>query len=269
MAEIAPDSRKYSGVMLDFDGCMALSTIRGWGKSVLEVVPKWQAQGYLKDVTSHHCLNHIVHRLHNVEEYDIPPELVQDFVDDVIDDMNAKNIPLSTMYAPGIVEALQTLRENDIRTAVVTNSDEKSVRPHLEHLGLLSTGLIELFVNRDTLPRDPDGQPVTKPDPRPLQYVAEQFGLSPQEFLMVGDSSTDIKAANNAGATPVLFRPPGHHDIYPYRKVREGRANGTRFEHLVRNMDQVVDIALGHPLRVPEKPWLYNADGTHKAWVLR
>jgi phosphoglycolate phosphatase len=45
--------------------------------------------------------------------------------------------------------------------------------------------------------------PVMKPDPAPLIEAAARLGVKPKNILMVGDSETDIRTAQNAGV-PVL-----------------------------------------------------------------
>jgi phosphoglycolate phosphatase-like HAD superfamily hydrolase len=43
----------------------------------------------------------------------------------------------------------------------------------------------------------------TKPFADPIQWAAEQLGVSPSECLMVGDTTVDIQAGKNAGAQTV------------------------------------------------------------------
>ena len=59
-----------------------------------------------------------------------------------------------------------------------------------QHLGVFDD--FEIVVSGDTLPK-------RKPDPLPLLYAAEYFGVAPQQALMVGDSVSDVQAARAAG----------------------------------------------------------------------
>lgn len=43
----------------------------------------------------------------------------------------------------------------------------------------------------------------TKPYPDPILWTAEQMGVLPEECLMIGDTTVDIRAANAAGAQSV------------------------------------------------------------------
>lgn len=95
---------------------------------------------------------------------------------------------------PDVVEALKDLHEKRYRLACVTNKPERFTCPLLNELELLS--FFEEIVSGDTLS-------VKKPDPKPLHHVCERFGLTPGQAVLVGDSVTDIKAAQAANM-PVI-----------------------------------------------------------------
>jgi phosphoglycolate phosphatase len=95
----------------------------------------------------------------------------------------------SRLY-PGVLEGIDYLKRSGFRVACVTNKAEAFTVPLLRDMGLLDK--FELVVSGDTLP-------VKKPDPAPLLYAAERFGVTPTESLMVGDSRSDVKAARAAG----------------------------------------------------------------------
>ncbi len=57
-----------------------------------------------------------------------------------------------------------------------------------------------------------------KPDPLPLLKTCEALGSSPQNTLMVGDSSNDAQAARAAGC-PVLLVTYGYNHGHPIREV--------------------------------------------------
>lgn len=95
----------------------------------------------------------------------------------------------SRLY-PGVKPALERLKQAGYRLACVTNKAEQFTLPLLQALGIHD--YFGLITSGDTLARK-------KPDPLPLLHSAEQFGLAPEESLMVGDSSNDVKAARAAG----------------------------------------------------------------------
>ncbi len=48
-----------------------------------------------------------------------------------------------------------------------------------------------------------DGEGKTKPDPYFIYHIEKEFGLAPDEIIMVGDTFTDIEFAKNGGITVV------------------------------------------------------------------
>jgi len=91
---------------------------------------------------------------------------------------------------PGVVEALQQLSRRDLKLACVTNKPEPFTSQLIAAMNL--DAFFDLVVAGDTTARN-------KPDPMPLHYAADHFGLAYDRCLMVGDSSNDVRAARAAG----------------------------------------------------------------------
>lgn len=86
------------------------------------------------------------------------------------------------------------LRAVGYRVAVVTNDTEKGARLQCGKLGL--DALVDAVVGYDS----GHGR---KPAPGQLLAVAAQFGLTPGELAMVGDTTHDLKAGRAAGALTI------------------------------------------------------------------
>jgi phosphoglycolate phosphatase len=114
-----------------------------------------------------------------------------------------------TRVYPGVVDGLSKLRGAGFRLAVVTNKASRFVAPHLAHAG------IDAFF--DTTVGGDDAR-AKKPDPAPLDLVAERFALRPEHLLMVGDSANDALAARAAGC-PVLIVPYGYNEGVPVQAL--------------------------------------------------
>lgn len=95
----------------------------------------------------------------------------------------------SELY-PGAMETLESLSNLELHLACVTNKPEPFTSRLIASMGLDS--YFELVVAGDTTTRK-------KPDPMPLHYAADYFGLNYDACLMVGDSSNDVLAARAAG----------------------------------------------------------------------
>jgi len=90
----------------------------------------------------------------------------------------------------GVVEALQAFTAGGYKVGCVTNKAEAFTLPLLESLGIRK--YFEVVVSGDTTAHK-------KPHPEPLLYAAKQFGVAPENCLMIGDSQHDVQAARNAG----------------------------------------------------------------------
>jgi phosphoglycolate phosphatase len=107
---------------------------------------------------------------------------------------------------PGVVEGLEQLQFAGFELVCITNKAGVFTLPLLHALDLEK--YFRLVLSGDSLPKK-------KPDPLPLLHACEQFGISPDHGLLVGDSSNDIQAARAAGM-PVICVSYGYnhgHDI--------------------------------------------------------
>lgn len=102
----------------------------------------------------------------------------------------------------GVSDALERLHGAGLRTAIVTNKQERFARGLIERLHLGQW--IDLVVGGDSCER-------RKPDPQPLLYACERLGAPPSRTLMVGDSINDVTAAR-AAQIPVVCVPYGYNE---------------------------------------------------------
>ena len=101
----------------------------------------------------------------------------------------ANNAHQSKPYA-GVQDGLQAISDAGFRLACVTNKPEKFTLPLLKHSGLHD--FFEMVVSGDTLAKK-------KPDPIQLQHICAKFDVLTAQAMLVGDSATDIAAAQAAG----------------------------------------------------------------------
>ena len=94
----------------------------------------------------------------------------------------------STLY-PNVKETLTALQQGGYKLAIVTNKPIKQTLPVLKLAGL--DGFFDLVLGGDSLAEK-------KPHPLPLQHCQQQWQLSADQVLMVGDSENDILAAKAA-----------------------------------------------------------------------
>jgi phosphoglycolate phosphatase len=86
--------------------------------------------------------------------------------------------------------ALDALRCAGVRTAVVTNKEERFAYAVLDAHRLRD--YLDLVICGDTLA-------AKKPDPLPAVHCMQRFGVAPERTLLVGDSEIDVATARAAG----------------------------------------------------------------------
>ncbi len=114
-----------------------------------------------------------------------------------------------TLLYPGVREGLDALRDAGFPLACVTNKSARFTLPLLKQMRLAD--YFAIVVAGDTLPKK-------KPDPLPLTYACEQFGIAPRDMLMIGDSLNDAIAARAAGC-PVFCVPYGYNEGLDVREL--------------------------------------------------
>lgn len=99
-----------------------------------------------------------------------------------------------TRAYPGVRETLTKLQTKEIPVAVCTNKPTDA-----------ASTIINILFEPETFSMiigDRKGYP-KKPDPANVLYIAEQWGIKPENIAYVGDSSVDMQVAVNAGMLPV------------------------------------------------------------------
>jgi len=98
---------------------------------------------------------------------------------------------------PYFAEFARWLKGQGVRLAVHTNRGG-GVWDVLDHFGI--SGLFDIVMNVQL------ARP--KPDPDGVDRIVWEWGLKPEEICFVGDSDTDMGAANGAGVPFVAYKNP-------------------------------------------------------------
>ncbi len=96
---------------------------------------------------------------------------------------------------PGVIELLQWLKANNIRTAIATATDMERTNRYLKMLGIH-----EYFDKLISATMVAEG----KPSPDIYLYACEQMERSPEECIAVEDSPNGVMSAYRAGCKVVL-----------------------------------------------------------------
>ena len=97
------------------------------------------------------------------------------------------------LLIPGVYEALSLLKGR-YPMSIVSARGERTTRAFIDqfNLGHFFSTIVTAHTCRHS-----------KPYPDPIIYAAQQMGVSPQECLMVGDTTVDMLAGKAAGAQAV------------------------------------------------------------------
>ncbi len=106
----------------------------------------------------------------------------------------SRNLMVHTRPYAGIPELLDELRARDIRLAVLSNKPDAMTKYLVREL--LGDDRFEIAAG--ATPEFPK-----KPDPVAALDIAQRMGLTPDQFLYVGDTGTDMQTAVGAGMRAV------------------------------------------------------------------
>jgi phosphoglycolate phosphatase len=102
----------------------------------------------------------------------------------------AKRAGTNSWLFDGALNLLKTLKENNIKTAIITNKEKAFTKKIINTHNL--NELINIVISGDTLP-------VKKPNPEGIFHAMNTLEIKDlDDILFIGDSDTDIKAAQNA-----------------------------------------------------------------------
>jgi HAD superfamily hydrolase (TIGR01662 family) len=99
---------------------------------------------------------------------------------------------------PGAVTVLEALEQRAIPVVIVSNNSEAAVKAYLRAHGL--TNMVAGISARTSADV---GE--LKPQPHLLLQAMSFLGVSPEGCVMVGDSATDIEAAQRAGSKSIAY----------------------------------------------------------------
>ena len=102
---------------------------------------------------------------------------------------------------PGAVEAVTRLKAAGLAVGVVTSDNVERTVASMELAGLPAS-VWDFVLGAESVPRH-------KPAPDMIHRAAEQTGIAPEAFAVVGDSRVDMMMAKSAGALAVGVRELG------------------------------------------------------------
>ncbi len=136
------------------------------------------------------------------------PETAESRFDDAFRffmDFYAQGVAVDSCLYPSVKETLDTLHQQGVALAVVTNKPECFTHPLLKHLGIAT--YFSYVLGGDSLAEK-------KPHPQQLIHLMGLMDINAEHVLMVGDSVNDVQAARAAGC-PIIAVPYGYNHGEP------------------------------------------------------
>ena len=197
---------EVKAVLIDLDGTL-LDTIHDLAEAAnrmrlalgMETLPVER----IKTFVGKGIVNLVKRTLTNSQEIDPDPALLEQASAEYERQYMAV-LTRDVLHFPGVEEGIRMMREAGFYLACVTNKAERFTLPLLAASGLRPA--FDLVVSGDTTEKK-------KPDPEPLLYAAEKFGVPPREMVLIGDSVNDFQAARAAGCH-VFIVPYGYNEGY-------------------------------------------------------
>lgn len=105
----------------------------------------------------------------------------------------------------GVIETLDSLKSHNKILALVTTTKKETIAPILKKKNL--NRFFGLVLASEDVKKH-------KPDPEIIHMALQKFGGNKDEAIIIGDSKSDLGAAQNAGIDSILFYPQHNHRFY-------------------------------------------------------
>lgn len=228
----------YKGIIFDFNGTLFfdsekhLEAWREFSKRVRDhAFTDEEMRDYMFGRTNEDILAYLIGRKPE-------PELVEQLAQEkeaVYREMCRKDKE-NTVLAPGAVEFLDYLKENNIPTTIATMSEKNNVDFFIEEFNLAK------WFELDKIVFD-DGNIKGKPAPDIYLKAAKNLGLKPEECIVVEDAVSGIEAARAAGIGKIIaIASMESEDLYK---------NIPAVSQIIKNFDEIDRNILA----VREKSW--------------
>ncbi len=122
-----------------------------------------------------------------------------------------ESYPTIQLY-DGVEEVLQKCQKNGKKVALITTSNTETMNYALE-LFPLRNYFDHIFTSEDVKNH--------KPDPEIILKAMNTFHATPEETVIIGDSKSDLGAAQNAHIDSILFYPEQNKKYYPLEKLQK------------------------------------------------
>lgn len=186
--------KKYNYILLDWDGCLAKTLdihLDSYKKTFAEYGIYPEDRIITQEVFG---------------DWNGPKKLGIDDIDTYTKKYLQKvneTYPTVSLYEE-VADTLNTLKNRGKRMALITTSLRSTVQPALEHNNL--TNMFDIFLSAEDVKNH-------KPDPEIINKALAQLNGIKEKAIIIGDSKSDLGAANSARIDSILYFPE-HNEMF-------------------------------------------------------
>ncbi len=160
-----------------------------------------------------------VMKKHNIEDEKLQEIILKEYTEEY--DKNP--LHLCEVY-DGIIETLKSLKEKNIKLAVLSNKQQVATEFVIRELFPAETFSIVCGAKSDV---------PLKPDPTAVFGIISDFALEKDECIFIGDTSVDIQTGKNAGLETIGV-------LWGFRDRQELESVGA--DHIISHPKEILDI---------------------------
>ena len=197
-------------VIFDLDGTL-LDTVADLGDAVNHALGKRGFPIFTREEYTHK----VGHGVRNLVTVSLPEEHQSDdaLIDECLADFKAwytSHIDVYTRPYAGMQELIRDLHASGVKLAVASNKFQSGTEYLVDRFFGFAP-FVSILGNREGFP--------LKPDPAIVEECLQKAGVSRSETILVGDSLTDMKTAENGGI-PGIAVSWGYRDLHGTPGVR-------------------------------------------------
>jgi len=187
--------KKYEYILFDWDGCLAM-TLDIWLEAFKEVFAEYKIFPSEHEITSLAFVNWEGPRKFGIED----TELFKSKMKKKVGEKNE-----GVLLYDGVLDTVKKLKSKNMKLALLTTSLEDLIAPALEQYHLRQ--YFDTILTAETVTKH-------KPDPQIIDLAITRLKGNKDSAIMIGDSVSDLGAANNAHIDSILFYPQHNHLFY-------------------------------------------------------
>jgi pyrophosphatase PpaX len=212
--------KHYNIVLLDWDGCLA-KTLDIWLDTYKQTFAEYNL--YPEDGV-------IIQQVFG--DWNGPSKVgvtnIDEYTQKLLARVNEK-YPSVQLY-DNVFNVIESLRNKGKKLALITTSKKSTIQEALENNKLADS--FDVILTAEDVVKH-------KPDPEIVNKAVEMLGGSKDEAIIVGDSKSDLDAAQNASIDSILFYPKHNEIFYDLSVLKSYKPTYT-----VDDFKQILDIVV-------------------------